>query len=156
MRLTVIATSLMFALPLCGCGAAPHRLAAQNPAAQSLAPQSPAAQSAAAQGPAAQTPPAPPAPPQAVNGAFKGRAILGVRLSPACPGSSIGTVQIGDQRLYFAYKPDTLFVAAIQPDGTFHAASGPSLLDGSLEGDRLLFTVRTYVCSSVYQLHRLS
>ena len=105
---------------------------------------------------AAGSPAAPSARPQAVDGDFKGRAFLGVKLSPACPGSSIGTVEIGDQKLYFAYKPDTLFVAAIQPDGSFHAASGPSLLDGSLAGDRLVFTVRTYVCSSVYELHRLT
>ena len=132
MKSAGIVTSLVFACALGGCGAAaPPRLAAARPAAAS-------------------------AQQQAVDGDFKGRALLGVKLSPACPGSSIGPVEIGDQKLYFAYKPDTLFVAAIQPDGSFHAASGPSLLDGSLAGDRLVFTVRTYVCSSVYELHRLT
>ncbi len=96
-----------------------------------------------------------PAPtPEMVDGIYKGRAYLEVRLSPACPGSSIGQVEIGDQKLYFAYKPDTMFVAPVQPDGTLHATSGPSLLDGTLKHGRLVFFVRTYVCSSVYVLRR--
>ncbi len=131
-RPTVIATLLTFAcgLGLAGCGSSSGQVAAGT-----------------------QQPPAPQ--PQHIDGSYKGRATLATKLSSACPGSSIGQIEIGDQKLYFAYLPDTLFVAPVEPDGSLHATSGPSMLDGSLIEGRLVFSVRTYVCSSVYDMHRV-
>lgn len=133
-RPTVIATLLMSicGLGLVGCGNSSGRVAAGT-----------------------HQPPAPTPQPQHIDGSYKGVVTLATKLSSACPGSSIGQIEIGDQKLYFAYLPDTLFVAPVQPDGSVHATSGPSLLDGSLTGGRLIFSVRTYVCSSVYDMHRV-
>ncbi len=87
-----------------------------------------------------------------VDGNYKGAANLVATQSPACPGSSFGKIEIGDQTLYFAYLPNTMFVAPIRPDGSLYAVSGPSVLNGRLAGGRLAFTVRTPVCESHYNM----
>lgn len=87
-----------------------------------------------------------------VDGNYKGAAFLTAENSPACPGSSYGKIEIGDQKLYFAYLPGTMFVAPILPDGSLYAVSGPSVLNGTLTGGRLIFTVRTPVCESHYNM----
>ena len=87
-----------------------------------------------------------------VDGNYKGAASLVATQSPACPGSSFGKIEIGDRTLYFAYLPNTMFVAPIQPDGSVYAVSGPAVLDGKLAAGRLAFRVRTPVCESHYNM----
>ena len=87
-----------------------------------------------------------------IDGDYKGEALLVAAVSPACPGSSDGRVEIGDQKLYFAYQPDILFVAPVRPDGSLYAVSGPSVLIGKLSHGELTFSVRTPVCESRYAL----
>jgi hypothetical protein len=87
-----------------------------------------------------------------VDGNYKGAASLVAAQSPACPGNSFGKIEIGDRTLYFAYLPNTMFIAPIQPDGSVYAVSGPAVLDGRLAGGRLAFTVRTPVCESHYNM----
>ncbi len=88
-----------------------------------------------------------------VDGNYKGFATPAVNQAPPCPGDVFGRLEIGDQKLYFAYKPDTLFVAPIRPDGGLYAVSGPSVLEGTLSNGRLAFTVRTPVCASRYDMN---
>jgi hypothetical protein len=87
-----------------------------------------------------------------VDGNYKGVADLVAAQSPACPGDSFGKIEIGDRTLYFAYLPNTMFIAPIRPDGSVYAVSGPAVLDGRLAGGRLAFTVRTPVCESHYNM----
>jgi hypothetical protein len=99
-----------------------------------------------------QSPELPPLESDKVDGSYKGGVTLVATQSPACPASSFGQIEIGDQTLYFAYQPNTMFVAPIRPDGSVYAVSGPSVLDGKLTGGRLAFTVRTPVCESRYNM----
>lgn len=105
---------------------------------------------------AANAPPGPPGIwPDRVDGNYKGTETLAATTQPPvpdCPDDTFGKIEIGDRKLYFAYRPDTLFVAPIQPDGTIFAKAGPSILEGTLLGDRLAFTVRTPVCASSFDL----
>lgn len=87
-----------------------------------------------------------------VDGNYKGAVFLAAAQSPACPGSDFGKIEIGDRKLYFAYRPEILFVAPILSDGTLYAVSGPSVLSGTLIDGRLAFTVRTPVCESRYNM----
>lgn len=87
-----------------------------------------------------------------VDGSYKGAVNLVAAQSPACPGNSFGRIEIGDRTLYFAYLPNTMFIAPIRPDGSVYAVSGPAVLDGRLAGGRLAFTVRTPVCESHYNM----
>jgi hypothetical protein len=87
-----------------------------------------------------------------IDGNYKGPAALVAAQSPACPPGSFGKIEMGDQTLYFAYTPATIFVAPVLPDGTIHAVSGPAVLDGTVGGGRLIFTVRTPECESRYNL----
>lgn len=87
-----------------------------------------------------------------VDGNYKGAVDLVATQSPACPGNSFGKIEIGDRTLYFAYLPNTMFIAPIGPDGSIYAVSGTSVLDGRLAGGRLAFTVRTPVCESHYNM----
>lgn len=89
------------------------------------------------------------------DGNYKGRAKLAASQSAACPGSSWGKIEVGDDRLDFAYQPGTIFVVPIPPDGKLHAVSGPSVLDGWLVGGRLQFTVKTPVCESRYDMRHV-
>lgn len=94
----------------------------------------------------------PASPPAKVDGDYKGRSVLAENSPPGCPGDSTGLIEIGDQQLVFAYRPDTIFIAPIQADGTLHATQGSAVLDGTLAERRLVFTVRTPICESAYTL----
>jgi hypothetical protein len=87
-----------------------------------------------------------------IDGTYKGAVQLVTARAPACPPSREGSVEIGDQTLYFGYLPNIIFIAPVQPDGTVHAVAGPSILDGRLTKGRLIFTVTTPVCQSRYDL----
>lgn len=87
-----------------------------------------------------------------VDGDYKGSAGLVAAQSPNCPPGGVGVIEIGDQTLYFAYSPNVIFIAPIQPDGSLHARSGNFALDGLLTGGRLVFTVRTPACQSQFDV----
>ncbi len=112
-----------------------------------------AAQQAQTDATAAQPPGPPGTWPDRVDGNYKGAATLADAQSPLCPPTTFGKIEIGDRRLYFAYQPDTLFVAPIQADGTLFAKSGTATLEGTLLGERLAFIVRTPTCASSYDLN---
>jgi hypothetical protein len=87
-----------------------------------------------------------------IDGTYKGDATLVMARSPTCPRGKEGSVEIGDQTLYFGYQPDVLFIAPVQTNGTVHAVAGPSVLDGRLVNGRLVFSVTTPVCRTRYDL----
>ncbi len=89
------------------------------------------------------------------DGNYKGTVILVASQSPACPGSSFGKIEIGDQRLHLAYRPDTIFVAPIQSDGRLHAISNGAVLDGYILDGRLRFTVKTPICELHYDMRHV-
>lgn len=84
------------------------------------------------------------------DGSYKGREVLAVSQSPTCPRPQHGVVLIGDSSLSFAYTPDTILIAEIQPDGSIHALEGNTALDGRIAGDQLTFTVRRPGCQTDY------
>lgn len=87
-----------------------------------------------------------------LDGNYKGPAVLAAAQGPICPSGTFGTVEVGDQTLTFAYTPSMIFVAPIFPDGTIHAVSGPAVLDGTVGGGRIIFTVRTSECETRYNM----
>ncbi len=90
-----------------------------------------------------------------IDGNYKGAVVQVAARSPGCPGNSFGKLEIGDLGLFFAYAPDTFFIAPIRSDGTLYAVSGPALLEGTLVEGRLRFTVRTPLCVSRYNMRRV-
>ena len=86
------------------------------------------------------------------DGDYKGRPVLVDSRSPRCEPPSEAIIEVGDGTLYLAYQPDAIFVAPIQPDGTFKATAGLSHLDGFLRNGRLVLTVSTPVCETYYNM----
>lgn len=84
------------------------------------------------------------------DGSYKGTEVLTANQSPACPAPQHGVVQVGDSSLSFAYAPDTILIADIQPDGSIHALQGDTALDGRIAGNRLTFTIRRPGCQTDY------
>jgi len=89
------------------------------------------------------------------DGIYKGFAFTAVSASPICPTAQWGTVEIGDQTLYFALTPQTIFIAPIQPDGTVRMVLPDGTLAGRLMDGRLLFSVKNRVCETTYDLQRV-
>ena len=75
--------------------------------------------------------------------------------SPACPTASEGTAEIGDQTLYFAFTPSTIFISPVQPDGTVLTLLPDAKLEGRLLDGRLQFVIADQVCQTRYDLRRL-
>jgi hypothetical protein len=86
-----------------------------------------------------------------VNGTYKGIITLVEAHNPNCPPTMWGIIDVGDSTLVLDYTPAIIMTAAVQPDGTVHAQSGKTVLDGVLRHGRLNFTVRSPVCVSRYR-----
>jgi hypothetical protein len=88
-----------------------------------------------------------------VDGTYKGQAQLVSQEGASCPVAKPGTVDIGDRWLIHPYQPNMLFIARIQPDGSFAAWPVPGgTLEGYARAGWLEFTVRTPTCESHYKL----
>ena len=104
----------------------------------------------------------PPAPvdvwfPQAVHdGIYDSQARAEVATAPDCPPAGPGTLEIGDATLVYGLDSATVFVVPLPPDGRLHVTNGPAVLDGTLKGDRLAFTVSKPGCRVRYETARLS
>lgn len=95
-----------------------------------------------------------PSPTGAFDGSYFGTAEL-VRARPGvtCPPDELGVVEVGDQRLSFAYAPLVIFNPPVQPDGRFHATANRAVLDGQIRRNRLVMTVRSPDCEARYRMH---
>lgn len=88
------------------------------------------------------------------DGSYQGQAALVRATGPGCPvWPAYGVVEIGDATLVYPYRPDLILAAAVAPDGSLHARTGPALLDGRIVNNHLYFVVRTPNCESRYSMH---
>lgn len=83
------------------------------------------------------------------DGNYKGTARL-VSATGACPNGRTGVLEIGDDTLTYAYTPDQVFQVPVAPDGTLHGEAGDTTLDGRIQNDRLLMTVKSPTCTTQY------
>lgn len=98
----------------------------------------------------------PPSPTGAFDGGYFGRAeLVRARTPDACPASRTGVVEVGDKRLSFAYQPQVIFNPPVKPDGVLHDTVGPAVLDGRIDGERLVMDVVTPDCETRYNLRIL-
>ncbi len=88
-----------------------------------------------------------------VDGSYKGRPVSVVARSSNCPGTDRGRIEVGDGTLYFAYTPETIFIAPIQQDGRMHVQAGRSVLDGTVKDGWLRMVITTPVCETHYDMH---
>ena len=91
-----------------------------------------------------------------VSGNYKGQPVTTKRLSTLCPPDTESKIEIGDATVYFAYRPDALFIAPVQQDGTVHAVAGDAILDGVVREGTMRMTVTTPVCETRYRMRWLS
>jgi hypothetical protein len=87
-----------------------------------------------------------------VDGSYKGRPALQAANPSVCPGTHYGYIELGDRDLHFAYLPNVVFEAPVQPNGLLHDTRGPAVLDGKVADDRLIFSVTTPQCHTDYDL----
>ncbi len=87
-----------------------------------------------------------------VDGNYRGRPAVTASAPDLCPGNHYGYFELGDRELHFAYMPNIIFDAPVQPDGTIHDVSGPAVLDGKVVDDHMIFSVSTPECQSSYNL----
>ena len=85
-----------------------------------------------------------------VDGTYKGLVRAEQADGAGCPGSSEGTIEIGDHSLFFAYSPSVFFISFVQPDGAIAGKAGDATLDGRLEDGFLHFTVTSPQCRTSY------
>jgi hypothetical protein len=122
----VLARPMSLALLLAGCG-----LAGQN------------------------QPPAPALPAAALDGIYDGRATRELADTADCPPAGPGMLEVGDATLVYGADAATVFDVPLAAGGRLHAQSGGAVLDGSLNGDRLAFSVSKPGCRVSYDLERL-
>lgn len=85
-----------------------------------------------------------------VDGTYKGIVTVEQSQGAGCPSGQVGTVEVGDHTLFFAYSPSVFFISFVQPDGTVAGEAGDTKLSGKLEDGRLNFTVTSPVCTVSY------
>jgi hypothetical protein len=59
-----------------------------------------------------------------INGYYQGRVREVDAKAPNCSAATRGVIEIGDKTLLYAYSPQLIYVASVQPDGTVHAEAG--------------------------------
>ena len=88
------------------------------------------------------------------SGNYKGMPVT-LASTGECPPGGEGLVEIGDATVYFAYRPDVIFVAPIQPNGHVHAMTGTSTLDGTVRDGWMDMTVTSPACTTHYRMRWL-
>jgi hypothetical protein len=89
-----------------------------------------------------------------INGYYQGRVREVDAKAPNCSAATRGVIEIGDKTLLYAYSPQLIYVASVQPDGTVHAEAGGTTLDGTLVDGHLAFNVTTQDCKTSFDFVR--
>ncbi len=100
---------------------------------------------------------APAAPPQQIDGQYRGIARLARATVRGCPRSGPRTVMVEGQALSLNYRGPTVsyaLTATVAPDGSIQGSDGRGSIQGQISGRHMDLTVESEYCVVRYALER--